>query len=44
VSSEVNNEAEATAEHQAHDTTEQLLCWVQAEAQGIGEHQAYYTT
>jgi len=38
VSSEVNNEAEATAEHQAHDRTGHLLCGVQAEAEGIGEH------
>ena len=35
VSSEVNTEVEATVEHQAHDTTECLLCGVQAEAEGI---------
>jgi len=44
VSSEVNTEAEATPEHQAHDTTECLLCGVQAQAKGIVKHQAYYTT
>jgi hypothetical protein len=44
VSFEVNTETEATVEHQAHDTTECLICGVQAEAEGIVEHQAYYTT
>jgi hypothetical protein len=35
VSSEVNTEAEATAEHQAHHTTECLICGVQAKATDI---------
>jgi hypothetical protein len=44
VPSEVNTKAEATAEHQAHDTTVYVLCGIQAEAEGIVEHHAYYTT